>query len=113
MIEAVKVIEKFSAKVDFLAENPICKYMIIDFFAGTRLNIMGNKIFALERLQPFAVYDFVRKHIFSVNPEENADLTAYLFTQGSLLKLYNGILENEISELKQKISELEEKESES
>ena len=64
MIESVKFIEKFAAKNDFLIQKPSAKYMMIDFFAGSRLNIMGQKIFAQAKLNPDEVYEFVRRNIF-------------------------------------------------
>lgn len=92
-IEVVKALDNFMDSQKFFHDNPQYRYAVLDFFIQERLEVIANNFFIANDLSPSEVFDFFRKKIFSLKPEENVALTSYLFVAANIFKLYTKHLE--------------------
>ena len=98
LIEAVKVMDHFMGSMQFFIQNPKYRYMALDFFIQSRINIISHGLYT--RTQPYEVDDILRRRIFNVRPNENIPLLAYLFSNANVRRLEVEALQNEIERLK-------------
>ena len=84
--EIFRTLDNFMDGRKFFHDNPKYRYAILDFFMQERLEVIADKFFVANNFSPAEVFEFFREKIFSVNPQENVSLTAYLFLAANVLK---------------------------
>ena len=105
LIEAIKVMDRFMGEMDFFRQNPKYRYMAIDYFTQSRINIISHGLYT--RQQPYEVDDYLRHRVFNVNPNENIPLMTYLFSNANVCRLQLEAQQIEIERLRARIAELE------
>ena len=105
LIEAIKVMDRFMIEMQFFNQNPKYRYMAIDYFVQSRVNIISHGLYT--RQQPYEVDDYLRHRVFNVNPNENIPLMAYLFSNANVCRLQLEAQQLEIDRLKQRLAELQ------
>ena len=105
MIEGVYYLDACLKKNKFFVENPTYRYMAVDCFYQDLIDKVSSGLFFSLNYETGEVYDFYCKNIFSLNPENNIPMTAYLFISNSIYKLLVKQQSEEIVRLKQKIAE--------
>ena len=85
MIDVFRVLDKCLSAHEFFVRNRQYRYMILDFFAQHRLNVVSRNIYALS--DPAEIDEYLRRNIFNVKPEQNIALTSYLFDFANLALL--------------------------
>lgn len=78
-IKTFRILDDFMNGEKFFRDNPQYKYPLLDFFMDGRLEVIAEGFFAKNNLEPADVFEFFREKIFSLNPQDNVALTAYLF----------------------------------
>lgn len=87
LIEGVHFLYSFMQSQKFFVENPKYQYFVLDFFNQLFSDLIFRHIFFNMNLEPPEVYDFYCKNIFSLNPQKNIPLTAYLFVSTNIYKM--------------------------
>ena len=105
LIEAIKVMDRFMGEMEFFRQHPKYRYMAIDYFTQSRINIISHGLYT--RQQPYEVDDYLRHRIFNVNPNENIPLISYLFGNANVCRLQLEAQQNEIARLRNRIAELQ------
>ena len=105
LIEAIKVMDRFMGEMKFFIQNPKYRYMAIDYFVQSRVNIISHGLYT--RQQPYEVDDYLRHRVFNVNPNENIPLMTYLFSNANVCRLKIEEQQNEIERLKKQLAELQ------
>ena len=103
LIEAVKVMDRFMSPMQFFIQNPKFRYMALDYFIQSRINIISHGLYS--RAQPYEVDDILRRRIFNVAPNENIPLIAYLFSNANVCRLRIEAQQNEIDRLKAQLAQ--------
>ena len=98
LIEAVKVMDRFMGSMQFFIQNPKYRYMALDYFIQSRINIISHGLYT--RTEPYEVDDILRRRIFNVRPAENIPLIAYLFSNANVRRLQVEAQQQEIDRLK-------------
>lgn len=102
LIEAIKVMDRFMGEMKFFIDNPKYRYMAIDYFVQSRVNIISHGLYT--RTPPYEVDEYLRRRIFNVNPNENIPLIAYLFSNANVCRLKIEQQQNEIERLKAELA---------
>ncbi len=105
LIEAIKVMDRFMGEMKYFIQNPKYRYMAIDYFVQSRVNIISHGLYT--RQQPYEVDDYLRHRVFNVNPNENIPLMTYLFSNANVCRLKIEEQQNEIERLKKQLAELQ------
>ncbi len=87
LIEGVDFFYKFMQKQKFFVDNPKYQYAVLDVFSQMSADLIFKHTFFNMNLEPDELYDFYCKNIFSLNPQKNIPLTAYLFVSTNIYKL--------------------------
>ena len=86
LIDTVNLLNDFMDGEDFFKAQPRFRYALIDFFVQMRLGILSEGFFISNDYDPSALFEVFRQKIFSVNPQDNVALTAYLFVAANVFK---------------------------
>ena len=105
LIEAIKVMDHCMGETDFFRQNPKYRYMAIDYFVQSRINIISHSLYTQN--QPYEVDDYLRYRIFNINPNENIPLMTYLFSNANVCRLQLEAQQREIERLKQQLAQFE------
>ena len=92
-------------EMKYFIQNPKYRYMAIDYFVQSRVNIISHGLYT--RQQPYEVDDYLRHRVFNVNPNENIPLMTYLFSNANVCRLKIEEQQNEIERLKKQLAELQ------
>ena len=106
LLEGVYVLDTFMKRQNFFIENPKYQYLVLDIFNQMFSDLIVKHIFFTKNLEPEEIYNFYSKEIFSLNPQKNIPLTAYLFVSTNIYKMLVNQQAAEIAELKKIIAEL-------
>ena len=106
LIEGVHALDSFMQQHEIFVKNPDYQYLTMDVFDQKFSDLLSKHLFFNMDLEPGEVYDFYRKEIFTVNPQKNIPLTAYLFISKNIYKMLVNQQAAEIAQLKQIIKEL-------
>lgn len=87
LVEGVYVLDSFMKRQKFFIDNPKYRYLIIDAFNQILSDLIFKHIFFEMDLEAADIYAFYCKDIFTVNPQKNIPLTAYLFTSTNIYKM--------------------------
>ena len=104
LIEAIKVMDRFMGEMDFFRQNPKYRYMAIDYFVQSRVNIISHNLYT--QTQPYEVDDYLRRRVFNINPNENIPLITYLFSNANVCRLQLEAQQKEIERLRQQLAQL-------
>lgn len=85
-LEVFRVLDDFMSGEKFFRDNPQYKYPLLDFFMEGQLSMTSEGFFVKNNLEPADVFNYFRERIFSVNPQDNVALTAYLFVAANVFK---------------------------
>ncbi len=107
LTEAVKVMDSFMGSMQFFIQNPKFRYMALDYFIQSRINIISHGLYT--RTQPYEVDDILRRRIFNSNPKENIPLLAYLFSNANVRRLQLEMQQREIERLKKLLAQSQSK----
>ena len=105
LVEGVYVLDSFMKRQKFFIDNPKYRYLIIDAFNLILSNLIFKHIFFEMDLEAGDIYSFYCKDIFTVNPQKNIPLTAYLFTSTNIYKMLVNQQAAEIAKLKKILKE--------
>ena len=100
LVEGVYVLDSFMKRQKFFIDNPKYRYLIIDAFNQILSDLIFKHIFFEMDLEAADIYAFYCKDIFTVNPQKNIPLTAYLFTSTNIYKMLEKQQAEEIVRLK-------------
>ena len=103
LIEAIKVMDSFMGEMEFFRQNPKYRYMAIDYFVQSRVNIISHNLYA--QTKPYEVDEYLRRRIFNVNPNENIPLITYLFSNANVCRLQIEAQQMEIERLKKQLAQ--------
>lgn len=103
LIEAIKVMDRFMGETDFFRQNPKYRYMAIDYFVQSRVNIISHNLYT--RSQPYEVDEYLRRRVFNVDPIENIPLITYLFSNANVCRLRLEAQQTEIERLKKQLEQ--------
>ena len=103
LIEAIKVMDQFMGEMDFFRQNPRYRYMAIDYFVQSRVNIISHGLYT--RSQPYEVDEYLRRRVFNINPNENIPLITYLFSNANVCRLRLEAQQAEIERLKKQLEQ--------
>ena len=106
LIEGIYCLDNFMKKQIFFSENPHFRYSILDYFNQAISMLISEHIFLKQNLDPAEVYSFYSDEIFTLNPEKNIPLTAYLFVSTNIYKLFIKQQNAEIENLKKLLIKL-------
>ena len=104
LLVVVKSLDDFMSGRKFFEENLRYKYEAINFFMQERLDTFSKNFMVNHDISD--LYEFFSKKIFSVKPQDNVALTAYLFMAANVLKLYTTQQEMEIYSLRNQVDTL-------
>ena len=100
LIEGIHCLDSFMKGQKFFIENPKYQYLIIDFFNQKFSDVIFNDIFFGMNLDAEEFYALFSKEIFTLNPDKNIPLSAYLFVSTNIYKMLANQQAAEINRLK-------------
>lgn len=100
LIEGFNFLRGFMQSQKFFIENPNYQYLVLDVLYLMFADLISRHIFFNMDCEPGEVYDFYCKKIFSLSPQKNIPLTAYLFVSTNIYKMLAQQQATEISQLK-------------
>ena len=105
LIEGIHFMDNFMQNQKFFIENPSYRYLLIDDFYQIFAKQISKHIFFTLDLDPGEIYSFYNEKVFSLNPQKNIPLTAYLFVSSNIYKMLVNHQAAEIAKLKKLLQE--------
>ena len=105
-IEVFKILNDFMDGQEFFRENLKYEYITLDFFIQNRLSAISKGFFTDNDFEPADFFKFFKEKFFADDSNTYAALTAYLFINANMFKLYTEQQNEQIDALKLQVEEL-------
>ena len=105
-IEIFRALDDFMDTQEFFNENYLYRYGVLNFFMQDRFGVLAKGFFVNSDFDPSILFKFLREKFFADDPGKYVALTAYLFVNANLFKVYTQQQAEEIGALKMQIDEL-------
>ncbi|MBR4151458.1 MAG: glycosyltransferase [Selenomonadaceae bacterium] len=106
-IEVFRALDNLMDTQEFFKENYQYRYKVLDFFMQIRFEVTSKNLFSDSDLHPADLFKFFREKFFASNSVvDYAALTAYLFLNAHVFKLYTMQQAEEIENLRTQVDEL-------
>ncbi len=105
-IEVFKILNDFMDGQEFFRENLKYEYITLDFFMQNRLSAISKGFLTDNDFEPADFFKFFKEKFFADDSNTYAALTAYLFINANMFKLYTEQQNEQIDALKLQVEEL-------